>query len=139
MAEWGRCLALPHQSSGADTRAALHSEDFTFYISCNIPLSCAKERPCGRATLGREKGASTQLLSTAWEVFYIKLGEGSFLYMRGWWHSHSCTALWVTSEALIPPLFHHAHTGEVSGRMAPLLLFPLSEGTLGYRHPLLKQ
>lgn len=68
MAEWGPCLALPHKSSGADIRAALQSEDFTFFISCNIPLSHAKERHCGRATLGREKGASTQLLFTAWEV-----------------------------------------------------------------------
>lgn len=76
MAEWGPSLAFPHKSSGADTRAALHSEDFTFFISCNIPLSHAKERHCGRVTLDREKGASTQLLFTAWEVFYIKLGEG---------------------------------------------------------------
>lgn len=72
MAEWGPCR------SGADTRAALHSEGFTLFISCNIPLSCAKERPCGSATLGRGKGASTQLLFTGWEVFYIKMGIRSF-------------------------------------------------------------
>lgn len=71
-------LALPHQSSGADMRAALHSEGFTLFINCNIPLSCGKERPCGRATFGREKGASTQLLFTAWEVFYIKMERRSF-------------------------------------------------------------
>lgn len=84
MAEWGPCLAFPHQSSDADTRAALHSEGFTFFISCNTPLSCAMKRPCGRATFGRKKGASTQLLFTVWDIFYIKLGEGAFLCVRQW-------------------------------------------------------
>lgn len=85
MAERGLCLALPHKSSSADTTAALHSEDFTFFISCNIPLSRAKERPCARATLGRQKGAPTQLLFTAWEVFYIKRGEGISPCVRRQW------------------------------------------------------